>query len=95
MKELQSFAENNEQTQGKFTIGDEKVSFKIGASYGLKADQGKEYNVFMKLDVSSCLWAWRQYICANFQQDPTVQKATGKTDAIDVMGALREMKNSM
>ena len=26
VKKLQSFAENNQQTQGKFTIGDEKVS---------------------------------------------------------------------
>lgn len=32
VKELQSFAENNEQTQGKFTIGDEKVGSKTGAS---------------------------------------------------------------
>ncbi|KAL8776898.1 MAG: hypothetical protein Q9194_002876 [Teloschistes cf. exilis] len=60
VKKLQAFAENNQQTQGKFTIGDEK-----------------QYNVFMRLD------------------DPTVQKATGKTDPVDVMGKLREMKNSM
>lgn len=26
VKKLQSFAENNKETQGKFTIGDEKVS---------------------------------------------------------------------
>ena len=32
---------------------------------------------------------------ADHAQDPTVQKATGKTDAVDVMGALREMKNNM
>ena len=32
VKELQSFAENNEQTQGKFTIGDEKVGSATGAS---------------------------------------------------------------
>ncbi|KAL8880649.1 MAG: hypothetical protein Q9198_001985 [Flavoplaca austrocitrina] len=51
VKNLQKFAENNQQTQGKFTIGDEK--------------------------------------------DPTVQKATGKTDPVDVMGKLREMKNNM
>ncbi|MCJ1418852.1 Cytoplasmic glyoxalase II [Xylographa parallela] len=57
---LQSFAENNKETQGKFTIGDEKT-----------------YNVFMRLD------------------DPTVQKATGKTDPVNVMEKLREMKNSM
>ncbi|KAL2048189.1 hypothetical protein N7G274_000100 [Stereocaulon virgatum] len=57
---LQSFAENNKETQGKFTIGDEK-----------------QYNVFMRLS------------------DPTVQKATGKSNEVDVMGALREMKNNM
>ncbi|RQM07672.1 hypothetical protein DH86_00001701 [Scytalidium sp. 3C] len=50
VKKLQAFAENNKQTQGKFTIGDEK--------------------------------------------DPEIQKVTGKTDAVDVMGKLREMKNS-
>ncbi|KAL8930703.1 MAG: hypothetical protein Q9208_000574 [Pyrenodesmia sp. 3 TL-2023] len=60
VQKLQAFAENNQQTQGQFTIGDEK-----------------EYNVFMKLD------------------DPAVQKATGKTDPVDVMGKLREMKNNM
>ncbi|KAL9638535.1 MAG: hypothetical protein Q9164_001489 [Protoblastenia rupestris] len=60
VKKLQSFAENNQQTQGKFTIGDEK-----------------QYNAFMRVD------------------DPTIQKATGKTDPVDVMAALREMKNNM
>ncbi|KXL48305.1 MAG: hypothetical protein FE78DRAFT_77359 [Acidomyces sp. 'richmondensis'] len=60
MKKLESFAMNNKQTQGKFTIGDEKA-----------------HNVFMRLD------------------DPVVQKFTGKTDRVDVMGALREAKNSM
>lgn len=28
-------------------------------------------------------------------QDPEVQKKTGKTSPVDVMGALREMKNAM
>lgn len=60
IKKLESFAKNNKQTQGKFTIGDEK-----------------EHNVFMRLD------------------DPAVQKFTGKTDRVDVMGALREAKNAM
>ncbi|KAL9598838.1 MAG: hypothetical protein Q9219_004257 [cf. Caloplaca sp. 3 TL-2023] len=46
VKKLQAFAENNQQTQGKFT-------------------------------------------------DPIVQKATGKTEPVDVMGKLREMKNNM
>jgi hypothetical protein len=28
------------------------------------------------------------------EQDPEMQKVTGKTDPVDVMGKLREMKNS-
>jgi len=60
LKKLENFAENNEQTQGKFTIGDEK-----------------EYNAFMRV------------------QDPVLQKATGKTDPAEMVGKLREMKNSM
>ena len=28
-------------------------------------------------------------------QDPIIQKATGKDNPVDVMGALREMKNAM
>ncbi|THV80611.1 Metallo-hydrolase/oxidoreductase [Aureobasidium pullulans] len=59
VKKLEAFANANKQTQGKFTIGDEKL-----------------HNVFMRLD------------------DPTVQKATGKTSPVDVMAALREMKNN-
>ncbi|KAI1096905.1 hydroxyacylglutathione hydrolase [Rostrohypoxylon terebratum] len=58
-KRLQAFAENNRETQGKFTIGDEKL-----------------HNVFMRTE------------------DPVVQKATGKMDPIDVMAALRTMKNN-
>ncbi|KAJ5653916.1 NAD+ kinase [Penicillium lividum] len=60
IKKLQAFAEANEQTQGKFTIGDEKL-----------------HNVFMRVN------------------DPEIQKATSKTDPVDVMAALREMKNAM
>ncbi|KAI4724268.1 hypothetical protein E4T49_07994 [Aureobasidium sp. EXF-10728] len=58
VKKLEAFANANKQTQGKFTIGDEKL-----------------HNVFMRLG------------------DPAVQKATGKTSPVDVMAALREMKN--
>lgn len=60
IKKLESFAENNKETQGKFTIGDEK-----------------KHNVFMRV------------------QTEEMQKATGKTDPVDVLGKLREMKNSM
>ena len=57
---LQAFAENNKETQGKFTIGDEK-----------------QHNVFMRVSTEE------------------MQKVTGKSDPVDVMGKLREMKNSM
>ncbi|KAK4696032.1 hypothetical protein P7C71_g1820, partial [Lecanoromycetidae sp. Uapishka_2] len=77
VKKLESFAENNQQTQGKFTIGDEKVSGECLAPFYDEANFGQEYNVFMRLN------------------DPTIQKATGKTNDVDVMGALREMKNNM
>jgi hydroxyacylglutathione hydrolase len=60
IKNLQSFAENNKETQGKFTIGDEK-----------------KHNVFMRV------------------QTEEMQKVTGKSDPVEVMGKLREMKNSM
>ena len=60
IKKLQDYTTEHKETQGKFTIGDEK-----------------KHNVFMRLE------------------DPAIQKATGKTDPIDVMGKLREMKNAM
>ncbi|PWY94288.1 glyoxylase [Aspergillus sclerotioniger CBS 115572] len=60
IKKLEAFANENKETQGKFTIGDEKL-----------------HNVFMRVN------------------DPEIQKKTGKTDPVEVMAALREMKNSM
>ena len=60
VKKLQLFADQNEETQGKFTIGDELT-----------------YNAFMMVG------------------DPAVKAATGKTDPVDVMERLREMKNAM
>lgn len=35
---------------------------------------------------------WLTYLIS---KDPSVLKATGKTDPVDVMGKLREMKNNM
>ncbi|PYI14041.1 Metallo-hydrolase/oxidoreductase [Aspergillus violaceofuscus CBS 115571] len=60
IKRLEAFAEANQETQGKFTIGDEKL-----------------HNVFMRVN------------------EPEIQKKTGKTDPVEVMAALREMKNAM
>ncbi|KAI9760871.1 MAG: hypothetical protein M4579_001372 [Chaenotheca gracillima] len=59
IKKVVDYAEKNRETQGKFTIGDEKL-----------------HNVFMRVE------------------DPEIQKKTGKTDPVDVMSALREMKNN-
>ncbi|KMP08888.1 glyoxalase-II [Coccidioides immitis RMSCC 2394] len=59
IKKLQAYCENNSRTEGKFTIGDEKL-----------------HNVFMRVT------------------DPEMQKATGMTSPVDVMNALREMKNA-
>ncbi|PKY03541.1 Metallo-hydrolase/oxidoreductase [Aspergillus campestris IBT 28561] len=60
IKKLQAFADQNQQTQGKFTIGDEKL-----------------HNVFMRVE------------------DPEIQQKTGKKNPVEVMAALREMKNAM
>lgn len=59
IKKLDEYSQANKETQGKFTIGDEK-----------------KHNVFMRVD------------------DPEIHKVTGKTDPIDVMGALRSMKDN-
>ncbi|KAH7048475.1 hydroxyacylglutathione hydrolase [Macrophomina phaseolina] len=58
ISKLDTFSQENKQTQGKFTIGDEK-----------------KHNVFMRVD------------------DPEIHKVVGKSDPIEVMAALREMKN--
>ncbi|KOS18539.1 putative hydroxyacylglutathione hydrolase [Escovopsis weberi] len=59
IRNLQTFAENNQVTTGKFTIGDEK-----------------KHNVFMRVE------------------DPEIQRMTGETEPVNVMGKLREMKNN-
>lgn len=56
---LDAYSQANKETQGKFTIGDEK-----------------QHNVFMRV------------------HDEELQKATGKTQPVDVMGALRSMKDA-
>jgi hydroxyacylglutathione hydrolase len=60
VKSLQRFAENNKETQGKFSIGDEK-----------------RHNAFMRTDSKE------------------MREVTGKSEPSEVMGRLREMKNSM
>lgn len=59
VQRLQKLAEDNKETQGLSTIGEEK-----------------KHNLFMRVDTDE------------------MRQATGKTDPVDVMGALREMKNN-
>ena len=52
---LMSFAENNKETQGKFTIGDEKVSqLEICGGQFRMLTAFQKHNVFMMLEV--CLY---------------------------------------
>ena len=51
--ELDVFASNNKETQGKKTIGEEKVDLCRCSLYALKLTKPQMYNVFMRLDVSA------------------------------------------
>lgn len=52
IKKLQAFAEANEQTQGKFTIGDEKVCTLICDVIEMETNYLQLHNVFMRVNVS-------------------------------------------
>ena len=54
IKKLDSFANSNKQTQGKFTIGDEKARTILSLYiYGIMVLMiVQQHNVFMRLDVS-------------------------------------------
>lgn len=89
------FAESNEETQGKFTIGDEKVQVN-----GRRKDEGltddlSEIQRVHDVRGTSCACIFNVNSCLTSTKDPAVQKATGKTAPVDVMAKLREMKNSM
>ncbi|KAF2279955.1 Metallo-hydrolase/oxidoreductase [Westerdykella ornata] len=59
VRRLDRYSLENKETQGKFTIGDEK-----------------KHNVFMRVN------------------DPAIQKVVGLSDPVEVMGALRRMKDN-
>lgn len=87
--------ESNEETQGKFTIGDEKVQFN-----DLREDEGRtdDLSEIQRVhDVRGTPYARfskaKHWLTST--KDPAVQKATGKTTPVDVMARLREMKNNM
>lgn len=60
IRKLEAFAENNRETTGRSTIGDEK-----------------RHNLFMRVGTEE------------------MRKVTGKEEPSEVLGRLREMKNSM
>lgn len=83
VKQLRDFAETNQETQGKFTIADEKVCMvedehvsHMTALTPPRKKNEQNHNVFMR------------------PEDPVIQKATGETDPVKIMTKLREMKNN-
>lgn len=74
IKRLDEYSQANKETQGRFTIGDEKVGLPDDRSRMILIIS-KKHNVFMRVD------------------DPEIQKITGKTQPVDVMGALRSLKD--
>ncbi len=99
VQKLKAFADAHKETQGQFTIGDEKVGqrpTRLAVSAELTPPQ--EHNVFMRVEVS--LPVERKETLRQRQtnqlsaQDPEIQKVTGKTDPVEVMAKLREMKNN-
>lgn len=101
VKKLQAFADTNQVTTGKFTIGDEKVRIESSRHFTpyrkRTANSGQEHNVFMRVNVRTLPSPAPQRPNSHgtdTPQDPIVQKATGATDPVDVMGKLREMKNN-
>ncbi len=81
---LQAFADDNKQTQGKFTVGDEKehnVFMMTSVSHSLPCRFRSDAPL-------------ARHRASDGQQDPEIQKVTGMSDPVDVMARLREMKNS-
>lgn len=48
----------------------------------------------MRVDVRFRFRCCQTAILIIYPQDPEIQKATGKTDPVEVMAKLREMKNN-
>ena len=79
VKALEAFADQNKETQGKFTIGDEKVRTHIECIQiyvDPRLTRLQKHNVFMR------------------PQDPEIRRATGTDDPVKIMTKLREMKNN-
>lgn len=85
--------ESNEETQGKFTIGDEKVQVNGRREDESRADDLSEIQRVYDVRGTSCARFSKVRNSLTSTKDPAVQKATGKTAPVDVMAKLREMKN--
>ncbi|KAL8392796.1 hypothetical protein RB595_002831 [Gaeumannomyces hyphopodioides] len=94
VKQLQDFAEKNQETQGKFTIADEKVC----ADRSIRSPRDKTVLGHLSLnDSTNAAPKWRNEQNHNVfmrPEDPLIQKATGETDPVKIMAKLREMKNN-
>ena len=81
VKNLEAFAEENKETQGRFTIADEKRHNVFMRPQVSTRFSGREKGRKGGADET-------------LRQDPEIQKATGETDPVAIMTKLREMKNS-
>ncbi len=95
IKKLEEFAQNNKETQGKFTIGDEKVSSlqqicNLASKLILAATQciHESKRVYMLITR-----AYPMNTQLTALQDPSIQKLVGYDKPVDVMRTLREMKD--
>ena len=76
VKKLDSYSQANKETQGKFTIGDEKVGHSsLLCPVSFLTDALQKHNVFM------------------LYSDPEIQKAVSQTEPVEVVRALRAMKD--
>lgn len=76
VKKLDAYSQANKETQGKFTIGDEKVH--LCASFAtrlISLTKTQKHNVFM------------------LHSDPAIQKVIGQTEPVEVVRALRALKD--
>jgi hydroxyacylglutathione hydrolase len=94
IQRLQDFADKNKETQGQFTIGDEKVSCSSHVSpvrILILVIEAQRLHDGKRERLSPYRYI---YLLANPPKDPEIQGVTGKTDPAEVMAKLREMKNN-
>ena len=88
VKDLLDFATNNTETQGKFTIGDEKVCIVYLVSFEILTSQ--KHNLFMRINVCS---RKPPLFLAKLKQEKSIQDAVKESTPLGTMAKLRELKN--